>query len=185
MATTLLPHWSRSFSNSTLSNKEKNVIKSAPGWNPDLATESEADVKADRDPLPKNIKELQKETIEVIIENQGGNKVKQAAERISEKFEKFEDKLEKNIEEKGEKAVERLARRAEAAGTTLGTATGTIKGRAEHVEETVVDEVKSGAHKVSSFVKGSLDSVKKTVGLGGPKQKVKNVDDKVDSDRGA
>ncbi|KAF9365092.1 hypothetical protein BGX34_011432 [Mortierella sp. NVP85] len=144
-----------------------------------IATENEADVKADRDPLPKNVEELQKETIEVIIENQGGNKVKQAAERISEKFEKLKEKLEKNIEEKGEKAMEKLTHRAEATGTILSTATGIIKGRAEHVGETVVDE-------------GSLDSVKKTVGLGSPKateekikQKVKDVDGKVDSDRGA
>jgi molecular chaperone GrpE (heat shock protein) len=169
------------------------VLKSAPGWSSDKATESEADVKADREPLPKNVRELQKETVEIIVESEGfsvhggGSKVKEAAEKLGQRFEKLEDRLEKNIEEKGEKAVEKLARRAEAAGTTLGTATGTIKGKADRAEDAVVHEVKSGAEKVSSFVKG----VKKTVGLGSAaseeniKKRAKGVDDHVDGDRGA
>ncbi|KAG0241376.1 hypothetical protein BGX31_001164 [Mortierella sp. GBA43] len=181
-------------SSSTQAYNHKDVLKSAPGWSPDKATESEADVKADREPLPRNIRELQKETVEIIVEREegfsihgGGSKVKEAAERLGQRFEKLEDRLEKNIEEKGEKAVEKLARRAEAAGTTLGTATGTIKGKADRAEDAVVHEVKSGAEKVSSFVKG----VKKTVGLGPAgseekiKKRVKGVDDHVDGDRGA
>lgn len=134
------------------------MIKSAPGWNPDSATESEADVKADRDPSPTSIEELQKESVEIIEED--GGKIKRTAERITQKIERFEDKLEKGIEEKGEKAIEKLAHHAESAGTTLGTATGTIKGKADRAEE-----------KVSSFVKESLDSIKKTVDHGAPDQK--------------
>ncbi|KAF8986681.1 hypothetical protein BGZ52_008139 [Haplosporangium bisporale] len=45
-------------------NFQKDSIKTAPGWSHDDATESEADVKADREPLPKNMEELQKESVE-------------------------------------------------------------------------------------------------------------------------
>ncbi|KAF9941278.1 hypothetical protein BGZ65_004304 [Modicella reniformis] len=188
----------RSFSNSTQSYKKKDLIKSAPGWSPEKATESEADVKADREPITINMKQLQQETVEILLEKEekeeGGfsSSIHHAAEKLNEKFEKFEDKFNKTIEKKGEKAVEKLAHRAEEAGTTLGTATGTIKGKVDRTKETVVHEVKE-----------SLDSVKKTVGLGGGggrddhhpaapppqpaekiKEKVKPVDDKVDSNRG-
>ncbi|KAF9306157.1 hypothetical protein BGZ74_007359 [Mortierella antarctica] len=45
-------------------NFKKDTLKSAPGWDGDNATESEADVKADREPLPKDVEELQKNSIE-------------------------------------------------------------------------------------------------------------------------
>lgn len=42
------------------------TIKSAPLWRDENATESEADVKADREPLPSNMDELQRESVEHI-----------------------------------------------------------------------------------------------------------------------
>ncbi|KAI8597126.1 hypothetical protein EDD21DRAFT_447269 [Dissophora ornata] len=118
-----LPHWVRSFSSSPQGlNKKKAVLKNAPGWNPALATESEADVKADREPLPGNVEELQRETVRIMTEANG---------------------------------------------------------------------IKQDAQKVSSFVKGSIETAKKTIGIKEAKtedkikQRVKNVDDKVESDRGA
>ncbi|KAF9159312.1 hypothetical protein DFQ26_006711 [Actinomortierella ambigua] len=60
---------SRAFHNSspTLTEdwkSDQGELKSAPGWKEENATDSEADVKADREPLPKNVKELQSESIQ-------------------------------------------------------------------------------------------------------------------------
>ena len=53
---------------------QKDSLKSAPGWNNDNATESEADVKADREPLPKSLEELQKESVENLHGSKSGQK---------------------------------------------------------------------------------------------------------------
>lgn len=44
--------------------KDRTVIKHAPGWKHEQASESEANVKADREPHPRNIEHLQNETID-------------------------------------------------------------------------------------------------------------------------
>ncbi|KAF9099026.1 hypothetical protein BGX29_007311 [Mortierella sp. GBA35] len=65
----LLSHSNRSFRSATHGSthgRGKDVIKSAPLWRDENATESEADVKADREPLPANVHELQRESIETI-----------------------------------------------------------------------------------------------------------------------
>ena len=78
------------------------------------------------------------------------------------------------ILKEGEKMVENVVRRAEEAGAHFGMATGQPEG-----------------HTVSDFVKDSIHTVKETIGLAGTeteakiKSKVKNVDDRVDADRGA
>ncbi|KAF9908226.1 hypothetical protein BX616_000219 [Lobosporangium transversale] len=255
--TAATPQWHRAFS-STPQIFRKDPIKSAPGWAPENATESEAEVKADREPIPKDLLEFQKETIEIIVENDkdGASEIKQIAddffkrlEKLGEKIgvklevkdktsrelgemieklevklklkrvdtssnhhitdddlhrrlEKLEEelsqKLGKDMNGKSEVIIEKLAYRAEEAGAALGNVAGTVKGRVDRAEdriedagESVVDGVKAGAHKVSNFVKESLDSVKKTVGINGQntaekiKKKSKDVDDRVDSDRGA
>ncbi|KAF9313140.1 hypothetical protein BG003_005603 [Podila horticola] len=56
-------------------NFQKDILKTAPGWDDDNATESEADVKADREPLPKNVEELQKESVENLHRSKAGQKV--------------------------------------------------------------------------------------------------------------
>jgi len=45
--------------------KVKHVLKSAPGWNELLASDSEAVIKADREP-PSSIKDLQNESIKTL-----------------------------------------------------------------------------------------------------------------------
>ncbi|KAG0279016.1 hypothetical protein BGZ95_002530 [Linnemannia exigua] len=61
-----LSHLNRSF-------WRKDMIKSAPLWKDENATESEADVKADREPLPHNVHELQRESIKVLQSKHNGN----------------------------------------------------------------------------------------------------------------
>src|SRR5690606_5089756 len=79
---------------------KKDVIKSAPGWDSDLASESEADVKADRDPLPRNVAELQRETVEVIREKDNG------ASNIKE-FDQATTELEEEIQRVGQEINQR------------------------------------------------------------------------------
>ncbi|KAK5808154.1 hypothetical protein F5H01DRAFT_416823 [Linnemannia elongata] len=61
-----LSHLNRSFWSTTQGRGKKDTIKSAPQWRDENATESEADVKADREPLPSNMHELQRESVEAI-----------------------------------------------------------------------------------------------------------------------
>ncbi|KAF9568329.1 hypothetical protein EC968_002982 [Mortierella alpina] len=216
-AATLLPHWSRHFSGSSANHKKMDVIKSAPGWQEELASESEADVKADRDPMPRDIHQLQYESVKAIREKHHSS-VENAAQTLKHDFDKAtrelneevkrfgqemgqtKDYLKHELKNKGEegfKSMKDFEHKAEGFKTHL-----------EHSEDSVMDEVKAGAQRMTNFMKESLDTVKKTVGLGANsgssaaektqqyrttknmhegsiKQKVKNVDDKVDSDRGA
>ncbi|KAF9351236.1 hypothetical protein BGX26_010716 [Mortierella sp. AD094] len=154
----VVPHWNRSFSNSSQSFK-KDVIKNAPGWNAENATDSEADVKADRERLPKNMEQLQEETIEFVSESElkiDGQPVRRATERLNKKLEKFGDKVGMDISvdsEITEETVEDMARHAQTAGAKLGKVTGTIKGKIEDLEENFEEEV-------TQFV----ESVKKKIG---------------------
>ncbi|KAG0261046.1 hypothetical protein BG011_001404 [Mortierella polycephala] len=195
---TFLPLWSRSFSNTTGVYK-KDMIKSAPGWDSDLASESEADVKADRDPLPRNVAELQRETIEVIREkdsvannmkefDQATNKLEEEVHRVGQEMNLHGKNIMKGMDHMVEEAFDVLKE--------LERFPKNAKNRFEYTEDEVVEDVKDGTQKVGHFMKETLDSVKRTVGLGTEdmtdemnankiKKKVKNVDDKVDSDRGA
>ncbi|KAF9203730.1 hypothetical protein BGZ49_006111 [Haplosporangium sp. Z 27] len=153
-----LPHWTRSFSNSS-QNLKKNIIKDAPGWDDENATASEADVKADRQRLPRSIEELQKETIKIVIESDfpevDGQPVKIATEKLNIELGKVGDKIGKDISvdsEKSEEVVENLAHRAQEAGAKLGEVTGTVKGKVEYAEEVVTEEVSN-----------LMDSVKKNI----------------------
>ncbi|KAG0345293.1 hypothetical protein BG004_003806 [Podila humilis] len=72
-SSTLTSLWRSSFSSQpralSMYDFQKYAIKSAPGWDDETATESEADVKADREPLPSDLKQLQKETIDNLKAN--------------------------------------------------------------------------------------------------------------------
>ncbi|CAJ0839229.1 6807_t:CDS:2 [Entrophospora sp. SA101] len=48
--------------------KKKNILKHAPGWDETLASDSEAYVKADREPDPLSIPHLQNQTINDLID---------------------------------------------------------------------------------------------------------------------
>ncbi|KAF9909699.1 hypothetical protein EC991_008178 [Linnemannia zychae] len=68
-----LAHLNRSFWSTTQGNAKKDMIKSAPLWKDENATESEADIKADREPLPANVHELQRESVEALYAKQKGS----------------------------------------------------------------------------------------------------------------
>ncbi|KAG0322206.1 hypothetical protein BGZ97_008170 [Linnemannia gamsii] len=74
LPTAPLSHLNRSFWSTTQGRGKKDAIKSAPMWNNENATESEADVKADRDPMPSNMNELQRESVEHIRSKHDGQK---------------------------------------------------------------------------------------------------------------
>ncbi|KAF9169787.1 hypothetical protein BGX21_004352 [Mortierella sp. AD011] len=145
----VVPHWNRSFSSSPQSFR-KDIIKNAPGWDPKKATESEADVKADRQRLPKDIKELQEETVEFTEEERldiNGQTVRKVTEKVRVNI--SEDP------EITEEVIEDLARHAQNAGTKLGKVTGTIKGKIDDFEETVEEDA-------TEFV----DAIKNKIGHG-------------------
>ncbi|KAF9190979.1 hypothetical protein BGZ51_007997 [Haplosporangium sp. Z 767] len=196
---TFLPLWSRSFSN-TFGVYKKDVIKSAPEWNPDLASESEADVKADRDPMPRNVAELQRETVEVIRERDSvaGN-LKEFDEATSE-LEKEVHRVGQEVSQRGEKIMKGMDHMVEEAYDVLkglGGISRDANNGVEHTEDVdiMMDDVKNGAQEPGHFMKETPESAKRPGGLGGAegtmgnkvRKEIKNVnvDDKVDSDRGA
>ncbi|KAF9290965.1 hypothetical protein BGZ68_005552 [Mortierella alpina] len=242
-AAALLPHWGRYFSGSSQNHKKMDVIKSAPGWQEELASESEADVKADREPMPRDIHQLQHESVQAIREKHH-NTIETAAQTLKHDFDKAARELNKEVKRFGQEMGQttdqikhELKNKSEEGfkkfGQEMGQTTDhlkhefqnkseegfkTMKGferkaegvktHIEHSEDSVMNEVKAGAQRMTNFMKESLDTVKRTVGLGTTngtstttgktqqyrgknmnedriKQKVKNVDDKVDSDRGA
>ncbi|KAF9922611.1 hypothetical protein FBU30_007259 [Linnemannia zychae] len=63
--------FNRTFYRSKKDSGAEDMIKSAPLWRAQNATESEQDVKADREPLPPNMHAIQRESIEAFqAENQ-------------------------------------------------------------------------------------------------------------------
>ncbi|RIA86980.1 hypothetical protein C1645_828415 [Glomus cerebriforme] len=49
-----------------LKGKVKDILKSAPGWNELLASDSEAMIKAEREPDPLSMKELQNDSLKFL-----------------------------------------------------------------------------------------------------------------------
>ncbi|CAG8593050.1 13155_t:CDS:2, partial [Acaulospora colombiana] len=56
--------------------KIKGSMKSAPGWNEKLASESEAVIKAEREPHPSSVVHLQRESISILSQEYDNVKVK-------------------------------------------------------------------------------------------------------------
>ncbi|KAF9941631.1 hypothetical protein BGZ75_003464 [Mortierella antarctica] len=216
-AAALLPHWTRPFSSSSQNHKKMDVIKSAPGWQEELASESEADVKADREPMPRDIHQLQYESVKAIREKHHSS-MEDAAQTLKHDFDKAARELNKEVKRFGQEMGQtkdqlknEFKNKGEEGFKTMKGFERKVEGvktHMEHSEDSVMDEVKAGAQRMTNFMKESLDTVKKTVGLGAAsgtstteksqqyrgsksmqedkiKQKVKNVDDKVDNDRGA
>ncbi|KAF9178239.1 DnaJ sub C member 7, partial [Haplosporangium sp. Z 11] len=74
-ATSRLPFAARAFSSNAPQWGHNELLKNAPGWKHENASASEASVKADRDPQPTNIQDLQRETVEHVKKTDSrGNK---------------------------------------------------------------------------------------------------------------
>ncbi|KAG9062850.1 hypothetical protein KI688_005157 [Linnemannia hyalina] len=65
----------RSLTFAHMDHGKNDTIKSAPLWRDENATESEADVKADREPLPSDLHELQRESVETIQSKYNGSQM--------------------------------------------------------------------------------------------------------------
>ncbi|KAG0057454.1 hypothetical protein BGZ83_010022 [Gryganskiella cystojenkinii] len=158
----IFSHQNRFFTYSP-QNFKKDQLKSAPGWREEDASESEADIKADREPLPRGIKELQKESIETLEEHKNQGKTvegfgsfNKAVNDFRHEFEKKVESTEDGIHVQGKKVVKEMKHKTEA-----------WKNSAEHEADSIKDEIKSGAKKVSSF----MDSVKRSLHLDGHRKK--------------
>ncbi|KAF9345114.1 hypothetical protein BGX26_003513 [Mortierella sp. AD094] len=100
------------------------VMKNAPGWDALNATESEADVKADRERYPKNMKQLQEETIKIMNESIDGRPIRRATVEISPIF---------GMDISVEEVVGDFTRRAQTRGAKLGK----VKRKLEDFEQNI------------------------------------------------
>lgn len=159
--------------------QENNSIKHAPGWRHENASQSEANVKADREPLSSNVQSMQKESVRHLKDKDGSttatasrvmqdlkNKAQSVGENLSGQGQQVAQKAksvmggqEEEISQKaknvGENMVENVADKTRAAGEYASK----VKNEAaEKVGESdVAGSVKAGAEKV----KKGADQVKK------------------------
>ncbi|KAI8595490.1 hypothetical protein EDD21DRAFT_391099 [Dissophora ornata] len=192
-----LPLFARVISSNASLFKENDLMKHAPGWKHENASDSEASIKADREPQPKNVEDLQKETVEHLKQD-GSNTtgdLKNKAEALSEDLSKQAKEYANKAKAAGENLVEQSKEYAQKAKVEGEKMTENMPGmeakeyakkardmgedaskqgleyaekakeEAQRTGESVVDGVKSGAEKMSQFVKESVDSAKKAVGM--------------------
>ncbi|KAF9350236.1 hypothetical protein BGX26_011550 [Mortierella sp. AD094] len=155
-AVSRLPIIARAFSNNGSQYKDQDAIKHAPGWKNENASESEASVKADREAHPPSTEHLQRESVEH-LKSYGDH----AIHDLKNKAQAVEENVSKNAKEYANKAKKEAENVSENAKEYADKA----KKEAEKSSETLVDGVKSGAEKVTQFVKESVDSAKKAVGM--------------------
>ncbi|KAF9114769.1 hypothetical protein BGX27_009890 [Mortierella sp. AM989] len=136
-AVTRLPLIARTFSSSQNKNKEE-LLKHAPGWKDEHASESEAIVKADREPHYPDLDHLQRQSVEH-LKGQSDD----AVQDLKDKAQAVGDNVSEHTKEYAHKAKEEV----------------------QKSNETLVDGVKIGAEKVTKFVKESVDTAKKAVGM--------------------
>ncbi|KAG0316113.1 hypothetical protein BGZ99_007042, partial [Dissophora globulifera] len=162
---------------------ESDPIKHAPGWKHENASDSEASVKADREPQPRNVEHLQRETVEHLRQNNAytvddlknkaeavgeniseqakgyANKAKAAGESVAEQSKEYAQQAKKVVDENvSSKQAEEYTQKAKAAGEQASK-------EAQQAGEGVMEGVKAGAEKVTQFVKESVDTAKKAVGM--------------------
>ncbi|KAI1316109.1 hypothetical protein EDD11_010423 [Mortierella claussenii] len=207
-----LPLFARTFSSQTSLFKDKNVIKHAPGWDHEKASASEASVKADREPHPKNVEHLQQETVKHLHQDNGDvlndmkNKAQSVGENVSQQTKEYANKAKnigenladqgkdmsenlsqvaqdaiknskeavahkvgetnaENLAEQGKEYAEKAKQGAQQAAKQGQKYAEMAKEGAQQSGESVLGGVKSGAEKVTQFVKESVDSAKKAVGM--------------------
>ncbi|KAF9434474.1 hypothetical protein BGZ76_007963 [Entomortierella beljakovae] len=131
-STPVIAVFPRSFMSSP-QNFKKDLIKDAPGWDSAHATESEADVKADRQRPPKDMSQLQDETVEFVNDDRTSQAFKKKTEQLGKKFGKVGEK----IGEESEEVVEDLSNLAQKAGAKLGK----VAGKVEKAEEAIKKKI--------------------------------------------
>ncbi|KAK3809190.1 MAG: hypothetical protein J3Q66DRAFT_353180 [Benniella sp.] len=165
--------------------EERDLLKHAPGWKHENASQSEANVKADREPSPPNVKHMQNESVEH-LKGKADDMSKSAtstmqdlkgkAQEMSENMSGQSQEYARKAMEVGENMVENVSETTRGAGEYASkqgremsekakTEASKAKKGAEAAGENVMGSVKAGAEKVTQFVKESVDSAKKAVGM--------------------
>ncbi|KAF9584068.1 hypothetical protein BGW38_007697 [Lunasporangiospora selenospora] len=161
----------------------KDQLKSAPGWNEANASESEADIKADREPLPSNVKELQRESVEAIKEDMKADKYKSFEEKVeihihetSEQFKSYG----KDFQRQAKDFEEKVDQRIHDASNQLNNQGKDFQRQFQDLEESITKQVMTGAGKVGEYfesIKSSLDGTSGKNTATKIKKKAKGVDD--------
>ncbi|KAF9354182.1 hypothetical protein BGX34_011174 [Mortierella sp. NVP85] len=176
----------RSFSSPAPQVQDKeDLLKHAPGWKHENASQSEANVKADREPAPSNVQSMQKDSVEHLkgkaddmsrSATSAMEGVKNKAQAMSENMSGQSQEYARKAVEVGENMVENVSETTRGAGEYAAkqgremsekakTEASKAKKGAEAAGENMMGSVKAGAEKVSQFVKESVDSAKKAVGM--------------------
>ncbi|KAF9156899.1 hypothetical protein BG015_010834 [Linnemannia schmuckeri] len=213
---------------SNAAQKDDELIKHAPGWKHENASESEASVKADREPHSRDVSHMQDETVKHLkrgeedfvdnlkakasdtaeeyvnkaksvgsqVSNYGGEYVdkasqagqhakeeygdkakkagQEAKEEVGDKTQAMGSKMSDQAKKVGEEAKSMGSKASEYGGEYVDQAKKAgekylkgedIGGRAKSEATHAQGMVKDGAQKVSDFVKSTVDSAKKAVGM--------------------
>ncbi|KAG0223742.1 hypothetical protein B0O80DRAFT_432967 [Mortierella sp. GBAus27b] len=183
----------RTLSSAATQPRERDAIKHAPGWRHEDASESEANVKADREPPPQDVKSMQHESVKHLKDRASGDELsssattaattqaihdlKNKAQSLGEDLSGMGHEYAQKARGVGEKVAENVTQATTAAGDYAGKhgqefsdktkeAVRPTTGPGAGTGENVMGSVKSGAEKVGRFVKESVDSAKKAVGMG-------------------
>ncbi|KAG0271881.1 hypothetical protein BGZ95_000258 [Linnemannia exigua] len=177
--------------------QREDLMKHAPGWKHENASESEASVKADREPHSRDVTHMQQETIKHMKEEE--DVIDNIKAKVSETASEFVDKaksLGSDASNQGGEYIDKAKRAGQEAKKEFGEKTKPIsdkerdyvdqakkagqeakKAGEEFLSESDYGErakkeasnaqgmMKDGAQKVSDFVKSTVDSAKKAVGM--------------------
>ncbi|KAF9120386.1 hypothetical protein BGW39_011462 [Mortierella sp. 14UC] len=186
------------FSHVAQNSQKEELMKHAPGWKHENASESEANVKADREPHPKDVSHMQHETVKH-LKNDEEDFIDNLKTKASETAKEFADKAKSmgsDTSNQGGEYLDKAKRAGQAAKEEFGDKAKSISDQGadyvdqakkagheakktgeEHLSESDYVErakreasnaqgmMKDGAQKVSDFVKNTVDSAKKAVGM--------------------
>ncbi|KAG9062908.1 hypothetical protein KI688_004505 [Linnemannia hyalina] len=203
-------------SNAAQKDEKEELMKHAPGWKHENASESEASVKADREPHSRDVSHMQDDTVKHLKQgeedfvdhikakatetaqgymdkaksmgsqasDQGGeyvDKAKQAGQQAKEEYGDKNQKASQQAREVGDKTkamgsklpdqAKKVGEEAKSMGSKVSEYGGEYVDQAKKAgqkylkEEDYVVRAKDGAQKVSDFVKSTVDSAKKAVGM--------------------
>ncbi|KAG0358573.1 hypothetical protein BGX24_005951 [Mortierella sp. AD032] len=178
--------------------QKEDMMKHAPGWKRENASESEASVKADREPNPRDVSDMQHDTIEH-LKKEEADIISNFKAKVSETASEFADKaksLGSHASDQGEEYIDKAKKAGQEAKKEFGEKARSIseqqgdfvdqakragheakKAGEEHLSESGYGErvkkeasnaqemMKDGAQKVGDFVKSTVDSAKKAVGM--------------------
>ncbi|KAG0264368.1 hypothetical protein BG011_006974 [Mortierella polycephala] len=160
-----LPFVARPLSSKAPKQGENELLKNAPGWRHEDASESEASVKADREPAFRNVQDLQDETAEHMKRN-GSHSSNTTVDSMKDAANNMKDKVSQKSKEYTEKGKEYYEKtKVEAGEVTEDILQGRAKINASPKDESVLGSVKAEAQKAKEHAQESFESAKKAVGM--------------------